>query len=466
MGYNNIVFKKSVGSDGMDEITLWNNFLDLIKNKLTSISYDTWFGETKLYKIDNKKAVVIVPMQLHKKNLVENYLPLITESFNSLTGTNFEFEFLLEEELNEKTKNIPEESGVPFNNPIQANLNPNYTFDTFVVGTTNRLAFTAAFAVAERPGKAYNPLFLYGSSGLGKTHLMQAIGNYIIKTSNKKVLYVTSERFKSDFVGVNKKGENESNIDSVSNFKEKYRNIDILIIDDIQFLANATQSQQEFFHTFNELHQEGKQIIISSDRSPDDLKLLEERLRTRFNWGLAVNIFPPDYELRMEILKKKLSVHELAKPLSEDVIEFIANNCASDVRKLEGALNRLFAYTAMFNRENIDLAVAIEALNDYLNSTCYIKNSIQKIQKIICDFYSISMEDLNSKKRTNAIAFPRQIGMYLSRNLTEESFPRIGMEFGGRDHTTVMHACDKIEKEIKKNKEFKVIIEQLKSKLK
>jgi chromosomal replication initiator protein len=454
-----------MGSDGMDEKTLWNNFLELIKNKLTSISYDTWFSETKLYKIDNKKATVIVPMQLHKKNLVENYLSLITESFNSLTGTNFDFEFLLEDEINEKKKNIIEDSGVPFNNPIQANLNKNYTFDNFVVGTTNRLAFTAAFAVAERPGKAYNPLFLYGSSGLGKTHLMQAIGNYIISTSNKKVLYVTSERFKSDFVGVNKKGENDSNIDSVDIFKEKYRKIDILIIDDIQFLANATQSQQEFFHTFNELHQEGKQIIISSDRSPDDLKLLEERLRTRFNWGLAVNIFPPDYELRMEILKKKLSVHELAKPLSEDVIEFIANNCASDVRKLEGALNRLFAYTAMFNKENIDLDVAIEALNDYLSSACYMKNSIQKIQKIICDFYSISMEDLNSKKRTNAIAFPRQVGMYLSRNLTDESFPRIGMEFGGRDHTTVIHACDKIEKEIKNNKDFKITIEQLKNKI-
>lgn len=450
----------------MNEESLWNNFLELIKNKLTSISYDTWFSETKLYKIDKKLATVIVPMQLHKKNLVENYLPLITETFNSLTGTNFEFEFLLEDEINEKQKIKVEETGVPFNNPVQANLNVNYTFDTFVVGTTNRLAFTAAFAVAERPGKAYNPLFLYGSSGLGKTHLMHAIGNYIVSTSNKKVLYVTSERFKSDFVGVNKKGDNESNIDSVDNFKEKYRNIDVLIIDDIQFLANATQSQQEFFHTFNELHQEGKQIIISSDRSPDDLKLLEERLRTRFNWGLAVNIFPPDYELRMEILKKKLSVHELAKPLSEEVIEFIANNCTSDVRKLEGALNRLFAYTAMFNKDKIDLDVAVEALNDYLSSTCYIKNSIQKIQKVVCDYFNISIEDLTSKKRNNNIAFPRQIGMYLSRILTDESFPRIGMEFGGRDHTTVIHACDKIEKEMKSNKEFKATIEQLKSKLK
>jgi chromosomal replication initiator protein len=396
-----------MGSGAMNEEVLWNNILNLIKNKISSISFDTWFSETKLYKIDNGVATVIVPMQLHKKNLLENYIDLISENFNSLTGTNFEFEFLLEEEIAKNNKIEIEESGVPFNNPIQANLNPNYTFDNFVVGTTNRLAFTAALAVAEKPGKAYNPLFLYGSSGLGKTHLMHAIGNYTVKTSNKKVLYVTSERFKSDFVGINKKESN--NIDNVENFKDKYRSIDVLIIDDIQFLANATQSQQEFFHTFNELHQEGKQIIISSDRSPDDLKLLEERLRTRFNWGLAVNIFPPDYELRIEILKKKLSGHELAKPLNDEVIEFIANNCTSDVRKLEGALNRLFAYTAMFNKEKIDLEVAIEALNDYLTSICYIKNNIQKIQKIVADYYNISVDDLTSKKRTNAIALPRQI---------------------------------------------------------
>ena len=245
-------------------------------------------------------------------------------------------------------------------NPEQANLNPSYIFDNFVVGETNRFAFTAALAVAENPGKAYNPLFIYGSSGLGKTHLMQAIGNYIIKESNKKVLYVTSDKFISDFIGLNRK--NNNNIDNIDFFKNKYRNIDVLIIDDIQFLANATQSQQEFFHTFNELHQEGKQIIISSDRSPEDLKLLEDRLRTRFSWGLTVNIYPPDYNLRMEILKKKLSIHELAKPVDNAVLEFIANNCTSDVRKLEGALNRLFAYTTMFNKESINLEVATEAL--------------------------------------------------------------------------------------------------------
>ena len=448
----------------MNEKQLWNNFLDSIKEKISPISYDTWFKDTYLEKIENSKAIVIVPMQLHKKNLSENYKDIIVETFNEITGTNFEFEFLLEEEITNNKKIVIEETGVPFNNPEQANLNPNYLFDTFVVGTSNRFAFTAALAVAENPGKAYNPLFIYGSSGLGKTHLMQAIGNYIIKESNKKVLYVTSDKFISDFIGINRK--NNNNLDNIDYFKDKYRNIDVLIIDDIQFLANATGSQQEFFHTFNELHQEGKQIIISSDRSPEDLKLLEERLRTRFSWGLTVNIYPPDYELRMEILKKKLSVHELAKPIDEEVLEFIANNCTSDVRKLEGALNRLFAYTTMFNKEKINLEVATEALKGHLNSYGYIKNDIQKIQSVVADYYKINVDDMKSKKRTSNIAFPRQIAMYLSRLLTDESLTRIGIEFGGKDHTTIMHACDKIDNEIKKDKNLEQVINNLREKLK
>ena len=295
-----------MGCGGMNEKQLWDKFLEVIKDKLSSISYDTWFKDTFIDRIEDNKIIVVVPMQLHKKNLNENYKDLINETINEITGTNFEFEFILEDERVAKKKVVIEEksNGVPYNNHEQACLNPNYLFDTFVIGTTNRFAFTAALAVAENPGKAYNPLFIYGSSGLGKTHLMQAIGNYIIKESNKRVLYVTSDRFISDFIGINRK--NNNNLDNIEAFKDKYRNIDVLIIDDIQFLANATQSQQEFFHTFNELHQEGKQIIISSDRSPDDLKLLEERLRTRFSWGLTVNIYPPDYELRLEILKKKL----------------------------------------------------------------------------------------------------------------------------------------------------------------
>ena len=398
-----------MGSDGMNEKQVWDKFLEAIKEKLSSISYETWFQDTYINRIEDNKIYVVVPMQLHKKNLNENYKDLIVETFNEVTGTNFEFEFILEEEAITKKKIETKEEGVPYNNPEQANLNPTYTFDTYVVGETNRFAFTASLAVAENPGKAYNPLFIYGSSGLGKTHLMQAIGNYIIKESNKKVLYVTSEKFISDFIGTSRR--NNNNIDNIDYFKNKYRNIDVLIIDDIQFLANATQSQQEFFHTFNELHQEGKQIIISSDRSPEDLKLLEERLRTRFSWGLTVNIYPPDYNLRMQIIKKKLSVHELAKPVDEEVLEYIANNCTSDVRKLEGALNRLFAYTTMFNKEKINLEVATEALKGHLNSYGYMKNNIQKIQNIVADYYKISVDDMKSKKRTSKIAFPIQKAM-------------------------------------------------------
>ena len=440
-----------MGSDGMNEKQVWDKFLEAIKEKLSSISYETWFQDTYINRIEDNKIYVVVPMQLHKKNLNENYKDLIVETFNEVTGTNFEFEFILEEEAITKKKIETKEEGVPYNNPEQANLNPTYTFDTYVVGETNRFAFTASLAVAENPGKAYNPLFIYGSSGLGKTHLMQAIGNYIIKESNKKVLYVTSEKFISDFIGTSRR--NNNNIDNIDYFKNKYRNIDVLIIDDIQFLANATQSQQEFFHTFNELHQEGKQIIISSDRSPEDLKLLEERLRTRFSWGLTVNIYPPDYNLRMQIIKKKLSVHELAKPVDEEVLEYIANNCTSDVRKLEGALNRLFAYTTMFNKEKINLEVATEALKGHL------------IQNIVADYYKISVDDMKSKKRTSKIAFPRQIAMYLSRVMTDESFPRIGIEFGGKDHSTIIHACEKIENEMKQDKSLEQIINKLKEKI-
>lgn len=453
-----------MGSDGMNEKQVWDKFLEAIKEKLSSISYETWFQDTYINRIEDNKIYVVVPMQLHKKNLNENYKDLIVETFNEVTGTNFEFEFILEEEAITKKKIETKEEGVPYNNPEQANLNPTYTFDTYVVGETNRFAFTASLAVAENPGKAYNPLFIYGSSGLGKTHLMQAIGNYIIKESNKRVLYVTSDRFISDFIGINRK--NNNNLDNIEAFKDKYRNIDVLIIDDIQFLANATQSQQEFFHTFNELHQEGKQIIISSDRSPDDLKLLEERLRTRFSWGLTVNIYPPDYELRLEILKKKLSVHELARPVDNEVLEYIANNCTSDVRKLEGALNRLFAYTTMFNKEVINLEVATEALKGHLNSYGYVKNNIQKIQSIVADYYQIDVADMKSKKRTNKIAFPRQIAMYLSRIMTDESFPRIGIEFGGKDHSTIIHACEKIEEDMKEDKNLETIINTLKQKIK
>ena len=310
----------------MDLDTLWSNFLDRIKEQVADFSFETWFKESKLFDLSNNTATVIVPMKLHIKHLDENYKDLITKVFNELTGTNFKFVFKLQEDVGKKQKNdiIIENinEGVPYQSAEEANLNPNNTFENFIVGNSNKFAFVAAQAVAEKPGKAYNPLFLYSKSGLGKTHLMQAIGNYILKNSNKKVLYISSDKFVNDFINAVRSND-KNNFNKIDNFKNRYRNIDVLIIDDIQFLGTATKGQEEFFHTFNELYNSNKQIIIASDRSVDDLKMLENRLLTRFNWGLTANITPPDFELRMNIIRKKISHQEAAQDVPDNVIEYI-----------------------------------------------------------------------------------------------------------------------------------------------
>lgn len=472
--YNNGDFYNSInrGSGRMDVVILWTNFLNQIKTEITSLSFETWFKETELYELKDGKAKVIVPMPIHKKHLRDNYQDLIIETLNHVTGTNFEIEYFLKDEIEDKNSNSLEISdgvgkmvilsGVPYNNPIDSNLNKNYNFDNFIVGNSNKFAHAAALSVAENPGKMYNPLFIYGNSGLGKTHLMHAIGNYIIQTTNKKVLYVTSDQFIQDFIGINKKDASGTNFNYVEFFKNKYRNVDVLIIDDIQFLGGATQTQQEFFHTFNTLYSDSKQIIISSDRSPDDLKLLEDRLRTRFCWGLTVDIFPPDFSLRVAILKKKISAGAVEKNIPEDVIEYIASNMGSDVRQLEGSITRLVAYSTIMGGASITVELAIEALKDYINKGISEKDDVRRIQKVVSEYFQISMEDIRSKKRSSNIAFPRQIAMYLCRKLTNESFPKIGTEFGGKDHSTVMHSVDKIEKEITTNKELFNIIEKLK----
>lgn len=453
----------------MDLKVLWNKFLETVKQEVSSISYNTWFAETELHDMNNGKARVIVPMPIHKKHLSDSYKEMATRIFNEITGSNFEFEFLLKDEINDDNsstvqKEPPiEEVGVPYNNPIASNLKPNYTFDTFIVGNSNKFAHAAALSVAENPGKMYNPLFIYGSSGLGKTHLMHAIGNYIVQNSNKKVLYVTCEQFRDDFIGISRRmEENGNNFDYVDYFKNKYRNIDVLMIDDIQFLGGATSTQQEFFHTFNTLYSDNKQIVITSDRSPDDLKLLEDRLRTRFCWGLTVDIYPPDFELRINILKKKIAGGAINQEIPDNVIEYIASNMGSDVRQLEGSINRLLAYSTIMGGSKIDLDLAIEALKDYTNTGISEKNNIRKIQKAVAEYFQISVDDMKSKKRSANLAFPRQVAMYLCRQLTDESFPKIGTEFGGKDHSTVMHSCDKIEAEMKVNKELVKTIENIK----
>lgn len=445
---------------------LWDNFLEQIKPKISSLSYDTWFKNTKLVSLDNNVAKILVDSPLQKKSLQETWYQTISDVFSEITNTSFDFEFVFEDEVKTNTSIPVENIGVPLNTPEKSNLNSKYTFDSFIVGDSNKFAYMAAVSVAENPGKTYNPLFLYGNSGLGKTHLMHAIGNYIIENSNKKVLYVTSEQFISDFLNLNKKDETGTNFSYIDSFKDKYRGIDVLIIDDIQFLGGATQTQQEFFNTFNNLYDDNKQIIISSDRSPDDLKKLEDRLRTRFNWGLSVNIYPPEYEMRVEILHKKIIGQNMSGTISDDVIAYIANNCDSDVRQLEGALTRVIAYATMFNTSEINLNLAIDALKDYLSKSSFVKNNIQKIQQVVAEYYNIKVEDLKSKKRKADIAFPRQVAIYLCRTLTDESFPKIGIQFGGRDHSTVMHSVDKIDNELKTNPQFKDIIDALKSKIK
>lgn len=449
---------------------LWSKFLEQIKDDLTSLSFETWFKDTELYRLDNGKAYIIVPMPIHKKHLSDNYSSLILDCLNEITGTNFELVFLLKEEIEEEEKIKPSNTlevnslnkvGVPYNKE-QTNLKNKYTFENFIVGNSNKFAHAAALSVAENPGNMYNPLFIYGNSGLGKTHLMHAIGNYIIENSNRKVLYVTSDQFIQDFIGINKKDDKGTNFNYVDFFKNKYRNIDVLIIDDIQFLGGATQTQQEFFHTFNTLYNDSKQIIISSDRSPDDLKLLEDRLRTRFCWGLTVNIFPPDFSLRTEILKKKIIAGNFEKEIPDDVVEYIASNIGTDVRQLEGSITRLIAYSTIMGGAEITLDLAIEALKDFISKGMSEKNDVHRIQKIVSEYFQISVEDIRSKKRSSNISFPRQIAMYLCRTMTSESFPKIGTEFGGKDHTTVMHSVEKIEKEIRVNKDLANIIEKLK----
>lgn len=449
---------------------IWNKFLEIVKEKINPVSFSTWFKTISIHKMSSDTLTILVPMFLHKATLNNIYYDLIEDTFLKLTGIDFNIEFVTEDELQKEKVTSVEELVVDNYNDnkkdkFETNLIPTLNFDNYVVGDTNRFAKTAALAVAENPGKAYNPLFIYGKSGIGKTHLMHSIGNYIVENTDLKVLYTTSNDFLNDYTKISNTADGKNSFDYANEFKNKYRNIDVLIIDDIQFLVGAEKTQQEFFHTFNDLHMRGKQIIISSDRSPEDLKKLEERLRSRFTWGLPIDIFPPDYELRCRIIKDKIKYLNLANKMTDEAIEYIANNCDTDVRSLEGAINRLVAYTAMIVPEKITLEFVNEALRDYVTKNIYIMNDISNIQKAVADYYGLTIDILKSKKRSNDIAYPRQIAMYLCRMLTDESFPTIGLEFGGRDHSTVIHACDKIDEDLKNNDKLKEIINEIKSKL-
>ena len=450
---------------------VWNNFLENIKNEITNVSFDTWFNEedTKFYSFKDDVLTITVNQEFIKKHIEEHYLDIMGEAISKVTNSNVSFNIVLESDIKKLKEEEKKNIELAINDDdekqsaLNANLNPNYTFETFIVGKSNKFAYKASRVIAEAPG-SYNPLFLYGESGVGKTHLMHSIGNYIFNNTNKKVLYVPSDKFVDDYTRIFRYNDKNS-FDKIDAFKEKYRNVDVLIIDDIQFLSTAPKGQEEFFHTFNELHNANKQIIIASDRSVDDLNSLENRLLTRFNWGLTANITTPDYDLRVSIIKNKLAFKEAANDIPDDVIEYIANNFDSDIRKLEGAITRVLAYASMFNKGKITLDIAVDALKDQLKDRSFYKNDVQRIQRVVCDYYKISIEQMKGKSKNNSVNFPRQIAIYLCRELTTESFPKIGSYFGGRNHSTIISADKKIRKELLSNDSLKEVIKDLKKNL-
>ena len=457
----------------MDKVKIWNDFINELKNKVSDVTFNTWFINLKLLTINDKDIVIIVPYSVHKNHIINNYMDIIEEIFLNITGKNLNIVFCLEGEYKENTLDNIEKMGLDdsvIENFVEArktNLNPKYTFDNFVVGDSNRFAFSSCLSVAQNPGKLYNPLFLYGKSGLGKTHLMHAIGNYIVQNTNLRVLYITTDEFMNEFISITRdSGNKEDNFNYIDIFKEKYRDVDVLMIDDIQFLGSANATQQEFTNTFNSLYYKEKQIIICSDRSVDDLKMFADRLRTRFNWGLKAIISVPEFDLKVKIIKNKIKTSDLAIDLSEEIIDFMASNCGSDVRNLEGMITRLAAYSAICNIKNYTLETAMEALDEYVNGMGqYTVNSIGKIINIVSQYFKLTPDDLKGKKRSKDIANARMIAMYLCRILTDETYPRIGLEFGGRDHSTVIHAYEKINEDIKNNGELEKIISELKLKM-
>ncbi|RYG73390.1 chromosomal replication initiator protein DnaA [Lentibacillus lipolyticus] len=442
---------------------LWNAALKSIEDKISKPSFDTWLKNTKAESLNNNTLTVSAPNEFARDWLEGRYTKLIDEILLELTGAELSTRFIIpdaqepEEDTSQTPKKIPKTDHADTADTAKTMLNSKYTFDTFVIGSGNRFAHAASLAVAEAPAKAYNPLFIYGGVGLGKTHLMHAIGHYVQDHNPKaKVDYLTSEKFTNEFI-------NAIMDNKAANFRNKYRNVDILLIDDIQFLAGKEQTQEEFFHTFNTLHEENKQIIISSDRPPKEIPTLEDRLRSRFEWGLITDITPPDLETRIAILNKKAKAEGLDIP--NEVMLYIANQIDTNIRELEGALIRVVAYSSLVNQD-IDASLAADALKDIIPSSKPRTITIQSIQEAVGEKYNVKLEDFAAKKRTKSIAFPRQIAMYLSRELTDFSLPKIGEEFGGRDHTTVIHAHEKVVKTMENDTLLQKDIEELKEQLK
>lgn len=424
---------------------------ELLKDEMTKISYETWIKNLEIQSFDNDIVVLVASSGFQKESIQSRYYDLLTNTFNFITNKECQINIISKDELQEEEAiNLPNDVGYGYSN---STLNPKYTFDTFVVGNNNRFAHAAALAVAEAPATSYNPLFIYGGVGLGKTHLMHAIGNAILRKNKKaNILYVTSEKFTNQLI-------NSIKDNTSVQFRDKYRNIDVLLIDDIQFIAGKERCQEEFFHTFNTLHESGKQIILSSDRPPKDIQLLEDRLKSRFEWGLIADISNPDYETRLAILRKKAQLDNII--IDDEILSNIANRIDSNIRELEGTLNKLIAKSSLTNSP-ITMEMAERAINDIVAQQEKVI-SAEFIQETVAKYFNINAKDLRGSKRSNDIAFPRQIAMYLCRNVAQMSLPQIGKDFGKRDHTTVMHACTKIENEIKENQNTKLIVESVKN---
>ncbi len=431
----------------------------------SNISYTTWIEPLKVFEVKDNTVFIFVSLKASIDHIQEKYLLPFRVCIAEVTGHEYEVEFVTEDTIENKDDGIisakkPDKSLIE-----KANLNEKYTFETFVVGNNNKFAHAASLAVAESPGKIYNPLFIYGGVGLGKTHLMHSIAHFILENDpSKKVLYTTSETFTNELIDALKRGRKD-NENAMTAFREKYRNIDVLLIDDIQFIIGKESTQEEFFHTFNHLHGSGKQIIISSDKPPKDIVTLESRLRTRFEWGLIADISAPDYETRMAILRKKEELDNLKQyHIPDDVLQYIANNIKSNIRELEGSLNKLIAL-AVLEKKPIDINLASDALKDIISPD---KNRVitpENIINTVAEHYDISPEDLRGKKRNSEIVLPRQIAMYLCKVMTDVPLKAIGIELGGKDHATVSHGVNKIEKSMQEDEALKNTVNIIKKKI-
>ena len=440
----------------IDKDELVAKIKELLKPEVTKISYDTWILPLDIRSIDGDNIVFTTISEFQKDFIENKYRSLIFNTLRYITNKDWTFS-VIDLSKEEQTDEIVIKDNTNTNTAeIETNkstLNSKYTFETFVVGNSNRFAHAAALAVGNEPGKAYNPLFLYGGVGLGKTHLMHAIGNRILQNNNNtNVLYVTSEKFTNQLINAIKDNKNEV-------FRNKYRSIDVLLIDDIQFIAGKERVQEEFFHTFNSLYEDGKQIILSSDKPPRDIQFLEDRLKSRFEWGLLADISCPDYETRLAILRKKAQDENIL--IDDFILSDIANKIDSNIRELEGVFNKIVARASL-----IHSPITIELAENIINEFKYESEKVIScdfIKETVAKYFSINKDDLSGNKRSNDIAFPRQIAMYLCREIANMSFPQIGIDFGGRDHSTVMHACKKIEKEVKEKNNTKLIVDSVKN---